>query len=301
MNTLLAALLCAAVMHSEATAQDKTKKPAPDKKKGDKKKPDKKDPVKKKPAPLPFKTSAENVSYGIGLDFGRRVQGTVLSPRGALARFPIKVDSKKFVNAVSITKDLYKNLRTQGLEIDEKRFREGFEAAFSKDKAKLDSEQMAKVFTMAREQMAAARKKVADKNKKDGVAFLKKNKAKKGVKTTKSGLQYIVLKAGKGKSPKADDLVVVHYKGTLLDGTEFDSSYKRKMPATFQVNRVIKGWVEALQLMKKGSKWKLFIPSDLAYGENGSGRSIGPNSVLTFEVELIDIKVTPKFDPKKKP
>ena len=112
----------------------------------------------------------------------------------------------------------------------------------------------------------------------------------KGVTTTKSGLQYQILKAGKGASPKKTDTVKTHYRGTLLDGTEFDSSYKRNQPATFPVSGVIKGWTEALQLMQVGAKWKLFVPSELAYGENPrGGSSIGPNAVLVFEVELLEI------------
>ena len=105
-----------------------------------------------------------------------------------------------------------------------------------------------------------------------------------------SGLQYKVIAEGSGKTPQATDTVTVNYKGTLIDGTEFDSSYKRGQPASFQVNGVIKGWTEALQLMKEGSKWQLFIPPDLAYGERGAGRTIPPNSTLIFEVELISVK-----------
>jgi FKBP-type peptidyl-prolyl cis-trans isomerase FklB len=129
----------------------------------------------------------------------------------------------------------------------------------------------------------------AEKNKKDGEAFLAGNKKKKDVKVLPSGLQYKVITAGKGKTPKATDTVTVNYQGTLIDGTEFDSSYKRGQPATFPVNGVIKGWTEALQLMKEGSKWQLVIPADLAYGERGGG-PIGPNAVLIFEIELLSVK-----------
>jgi len=121
-----------------------------------------------------------------------------------------------------------------------------------------------------------------------GAQFLEQNKEVEGVKTTPSGLQYKVLEEGNGRKPKASDEVVVHYRGTLLDGTEFDSSYAREEPARFPVTGVIPGWVEALQMMSEGSKWKLFIPSDLAYGERGNPR-IPPNSVLIFEVELLEI------------
>ena len=122
-----------------------------------------------------------------------------------------------------------------------------------------------------------------------GEAFLIENGKKEGVKTLPSGLQYRVLKDGDGKHPKKSDQVVVHYKGTLIDGREFDSSYKRGEPAKFGVTQVIKGWTESLQLMKEGSKWMLYIPWQLAYGEKGSGKLNGPNETLIFEVELIAV------------
>jgi FKBP-type peptidyl-prolyl cis-trans isomerase FklB len=127
-------------------------------------------------------------------------------------------------------------------------------------------------------------------NKQAGDAFLAANKSKEGVVTLPSGLQYKILKAGTGPKPTVSDSVVCNYRGTLLDGKEFDSSYKRGQPATFPVGRVIKGWTEALQLMPVGSKWQLFIPSDLAYGASGAGGDIGPNATLIFEVELISIQ-----------
>jgi FKBP-type peptidyl-prolyl cis-trans isomerase FklB len=131
---------------------------------------------------------------------------------------------------------------------------------------------------------------LADKNQKEGEVFLAENKKKKGVVTLPSGLQYHVITAGTGKIPKATDTVTTHYRGTLIDGTEFDSSYKRGEPASFPVNGVIKGWTEALQLMKVGSKWQLFIPSNLAYGPQGAGQVIGPSATLIFEIELLSIK-----------
>jgi FKBP-type peptidyl-prolyl cis-trans isomerase len=148
---------------------------------------------------------------------------------------------------------------------------------------------------MAKQQEQAAKqqeqaKVVSEKNKKDGEAFLAANKKKDGVVTMPSGLQYKVLVAGKGKSPKATDTVTVNYKGTLIDGTEFDSSYKRGKPASFPLNQVIPGWTEAVQLMKEGAKWELYVPSSLAYGERGAGANIGGNATLIFEVELLSIK-----------
>jgi FKBP-type peptidyl-prolyl cis-trans isomerase FkpA len=128
-----------------------------------------------------------------------------------------------------------------------------------------------------------------EENKKVGVEFLAKNAKKDKVITTASGLQYQILVEGKGISPKATDKVTVHYKGTLIDGTEFDSSYKHGASVTFPLANVIKGWTEGVQLMKEGAKYRFFIPSDLAYGEQGAGRAVGPNETLIFEVELIKV------------
>jgi len=142
---------------------------------------------------------------------------------------------------------------------------------------------------MQQEQMAKSQE-MGDKNKKEGEAFLTENKTKKGVITTASGLQYIVIKEGTGPKPAATDKVKVHYTGTLIDGTKFDSSYDRKEPVTFPVNGVIPGWSEGLQLMHVGGKYKLFVPSNLAYGPRGAGQQIGPDATLIFEVELLSIE-----------
>ena len=131
---------------------------------------------------------------------------------------------------------------------------------------------------------------VAGENEQKGKSFLASNGKKKGIVTTPSGLQYAVLKRGKGASPSATDTVTVHYRGALLNGDEFDSSYKRGTPATFPLNRVIAGWTEGLQLMKEGSKYRLFIPAKLGYGARGAGRAIGPNETLVFDVELIKVE-----------
>lgn len=133
----------------------------------------------------------------------------------------------------------------------------------------------------------AAQEAMAEQNAKEGKEFLAANAKKKGVKTTKSGLQYKVLTEGKGKKPTEDSVVSVNYKGTLLDGSEFDSSERNGGPVTFAVNQVIPGWTEALQLMKEGSKWEVFIPSELGYGASGAGGMIGPNATLVFEIELL--------------
>ena len=131
---------------------------------------------------------------------------------------------------------------------------------------------------------------LAEENLSQGEAFLDENGKREGVITLPSGLQYEVMRDGNGDMPAATDTVVTHYRGTLIDGKEFDSSHRRGEPARFPVNRVIAGWTEALQLMKVGSKWKLFIPSSLAYGERGAGRAVGPNATLIFEVELLAIQ-----------
>jgi FKBP-type peptidyl-prolyl cis-trans isomerase FklB len=170
----------------------------------------------------------------------------------------------------------------------------GIKDALSGAKPLMTEQEMKETITALQKDLQAKQqeqtKALAEKNKKEGEAFLAENKKKQGVITMPSGLQYKILTDGKGKSPKATDTVTVNYKGTLIDGTEFDSSYKRGQPATFAVNGVIPGWTEALQLMKEGSKWQMFIPSNLAYGERGAGGAIGPNAVLIFEVELISIK-----------
>ena len=170
---------------------------------------------------------------------------------------------------------------------------QGMKDGFNAQKPKMTMDEMKQAIT---DFQAAIQKEQQDQmnkagaaNKKAGETFLAKNKKEKGVKTLASGLQYKVIKAGTGDSPKATDTVVTHYRGNLIDGKVFDSSYKRGQPATFPVNGVIKGWTEALQKMKVGAKWQLFIPADLAYGEKGPA-SIGPNSVLIFEIELLEIK-----------
>jgi len=175
------------------------------------------------------------------------------------------------------------------LEIDLDAFMKGFKDALNDVKPALTDEELNEAMTSLRKDVETRAGEQSSKNKKEGEAFLAKNKTEKGVQTTPSGLQYIVLKEGTGPTPKETDTVKVHYRGTLINGTEFDSSYKRNEPAVFPVNGVIKGWIEALQKMKVGSKWKLFIPSDLAYGEN-SQPPIPPNAVLIFEVELLGIE-----------
>ncbi|MGE5894438.1 MAG: FKBP-type peptidyl-prolyl cis-trans isomerase N-terminal domain-containing protein [bacterium] len=203
--------------------------------------------------------------------------------------------SEKEKISYSIGMDIGNNMKKQSIDIDPDTLAKGLKDSFSGGKTLLTEEEARETLNAFRNQMMAKQqeqvKAAGEKNKKEGEAFLAANKKKEGVKTTPSGLQYKIVKDGTGKTPKATDTVTVNYRGRLIDGTEFDSSYKRGQPATFPVNGVIKGWTEALQMMKEGAQWELFIPSDLAYGERGApGGSIGPNSVLIFDVELISIK-----------
>jgi FKBP-type peptidyl-prolyl cis-trans isomerase FklB len=198
-------------------------------------------------------------------------------------------DKASYAVGVSVAREMQK----QAYDLNPALFAQGFQDAFSGSKTLLTDEEMAALIVALQQSMmqkqVEAQKAAGDKNKKEGEAFLAANKTKKGVQTTASGLQYKILKEGTGKTPKADDSVTTHYRGTLIDGTEFDSSYKRNEPATLPVNGVIAGWSEALQMMKTGAKWQLFIPPDLAYGERGAGGVIGPHAVLIFEIELLSI------------
>ncbi len=186
--------------------------------------------------------------------------------------------------------DIGKNLKNQSVDIDQSALAKGIKDALSGAKSALSDEDFRETMTAFQKEMIAKRQALGEKNKKEGEAFLSENKKKKGITTLPSGLQYKVITAGKGKKPKPTDTVTVQYRGTLIDGTEFDSSYRRGQPATFPVNGVIPGWTEALGLMQEGSKWQIFVPSNLAYGERGSGGQIGPNATLIFEIELISVQ-----------
>jgi FKBP-type peptidyl-prolyl cis-trans isomerase FklB len=194
----------------------------------------------------------------------------------------------------SIGLDLGKNLKKQSIEIDPDILRKGLkDGQAGGDTLMTDKEIQETMMALQKEVMskhAAQTGAEGQKNSKEGEDFLAKKKAEKGVITLPSGLMYKVITEGKGKTPKLTDTVSTNYRGTLINGTEFDSSYKRNQPAEFPVNRVIPGWTEALQLMKEGSKWELYIPSKLAYGEQGSPPNIPPNSVLIFELELLKVK-----------
>jgi FKBP-type peptidyl-prolyl cis-trans isomerase len=186
------------------------------------------------------------------------------------------------------------SLKATNMTIDIPSFVQGLRDTLEGKKALLTAEEMTAVMqefsTKARDAEMKKREEQGAKNLEEGKAFLETNKARTGVVTTASGLQYEVVTQGTGPKPKKTDRVSVNYRGTLIDGTEFDSSYTRGQPATFQLDAVIPGWTEALQLMPVGSKYKIFLPSELAYGDRGAGGQIGPNAALVFEVELLSIE-----------
>jgi FKBP-type peptidyl-prolyl cis-trans isomerase FklB len=200
-----------------------------------------------------LETNEQKLSYGIGYNFGSSIskQSDFVADRSAI--------------------------------------KAGLEDALAGSKTRISEADIQAAFTVVRERAMVASNAAGEKNLAAGNAFLAKNKARSGVTTTASGLQYEVLTKGSGAKPKASDTVVVHYHGTLIDGTVFDSSVERGEPASFTVGGVIKGWIEALQLMSVGDKWKLYIPAELAYGPRAAGK-IPPNSALIFEVQLISIK-----------
>jgi len=209
----------------------------------------------------------------------------------------LKTDRDKASYALGM--NLGEGLKKESENLDAAIVQRAMQDALSGKKTLLTEEEAKSAWTLfqvnMRKKQQEKQQELADNNKKTGDAFLAENKAKDGVVTLPSGLQYKILTPGTGPKPTATDSVECNYKGTLLDGTEFDSSYKRGQPATFPVTGVIKGWTEALQLMPVGSKWQLFIPPDQAYGPRGTGGGeIGPNATLVFEVELLSIKEPPK-------
>lgn len=215
----------------------------------------------------PFKTPKEKQSYALGMNIGD-------------------------------------TLKRQSVDIDPAIFQQGLKDAMAGGKTQMTEEEATSVLMALQQEVRAKaeekQKQLAATNKAEGDAFLAANKTKEGVVTLPDGLQYKVLTQGTGPKPSLTDTVTVNYKGTLINGKEFDSSYKRGQPATFPVGGVIKGWTEALQLMPVGSKWELWIPATLAYGEQQRGPDISPNSTLVFEVELLSIQEKqPKPDEKK--
>ncbi len=213
----------------------------------------------------------------------------VLLSTSAFAADEIKTDEQKFSYAIGF--QLGQNLKNQGLgDIDVKIMTQAINDVLGDKDLKLSMEEMQQAFQAKQQKMMAEMEAKGDKAKVAGDKFLADNKSKPGVKTLDSGIQYKVITEGKGNKPSLESSVVAHYRGTLIDGTEFDSSYKRGEPATFPLNGVIKGWQEVLPLMAVGSKWQVWIPSDLGYGSRGAGANIGPNETLIFEIELLEIK-----------
>ncbi len=215
-------------------------------------------------------------------------------PTAKSSTAPVAITTEKEKTSYSIGMDLGNKLKSQSIDVDTAILVRGMNDGISGAKPLMSEEDMrtslTALSTQIRAKQTAMLKDLTEKNKSEGDAFLLENRSKEGVVVLPSGLQYKILKAGDGPKPAATDSVVCNYKGTLINGKEFDSSFKRGQPATFPVSGVIKGWTEALQLMPVGSKWQLFIPPDLAYGERGAGADIQPDSTLIFEVELMSIQ-----------
>ena len=206
----------------------------------------------------------------------------------------LTLDSATQKASYSYGVDVATRLKQQGIDLDISALNQGIADAYNGSKLALTGEEQVQAKTSFQEELrkklTAEASVAGEKNLTEGKAFLAENAKKEGVITTDSGLQYKIISSGEGKQPAADDTVTTHYKGTLIDGREFDSSYKRNTPASFPVKGVIKGWTEALQLMHVGDKWQLFIPSDLAYGPSKRSELIEANSTLIFELELLSIK-----------
>jgi len=207
------------------------------------------------------------------------------------------LDSDKKKASYAIGQQIGQNLKNQNIEVDADVLAMGISEAVAGKEGRMNKEQIQEAMQKLQESAMKKQQEVAEENKKKGQEFLEKNKTAENVKTTPSGLQYQVVTEGSGSVPKADDVIKAHYKGTLVSGEQFDSSYDRGQPAEFPVKGVIPGWTEALQMMKVGSKFKLWIPPDLAYGPSARP-GIPANSVLAFEVELLEI-VKPQGKAKK--
>jgi FKBP-type peptidyl-prolyl cis-trans isomerase len=222
------------------------------------------------------------------------VAGISLLTAWVIAQEPevLKNDKDKVNYGIGV--GVARNFQRQGVDVDLDMVMRGMRDTLEGKKLLMTEDELQKVMSAFQkylmQKQAEAAKLAGEKNLKEGAPFLAANKEKEGVVTLPSGLQYKILKEGGGKKPTINDTVVCNYRGTLIDGTEFDSSYKRNQPATFPLKSVIKGWSEALQLMPIGSRWQLFIPPSLAYGDHGAGPEIGPNATLIFEVELLAIK-----------
>jgi FKBP-type peptidyl-prolyl cis-trans isomerase FklB len=221
------------------------------------------------------------------------------SAKGEITKADLQTEDDRV--SYSIGFSMGSSFKKDELKVNLEMFQQGVRDSYTGGEQMLSEEEIQKTMMAFQQKMRAKkqeeytkkmeeRKIQGEANKGKGKEFLEANKTKEGVVTLESGLQYKILEKGTGGSPKPTDTVKCHYKGTTIDGKEFDSSYERGEPATFGLNRVIKGWTEGLQLMKEGGKWQFFVPSELAYGERGAGQNIGPNEVLVFEVELLAIE-----------
>lgn len=248
----------------------------------------------------PWTMAADDAPEAAGESAATKAEEAVEAPGG------LATDKERL--SYSIGMNIGNGLARESLDVDVDLIAQAIKDIMAGNDTKLTDEQARQTIMDWQKKRRADRQKeleaAAAKNKEEGQKWLAENAKKEGVKTTESGLQYRIVEPGEGESPASTDRVTVHYRGRLLDGTEFDSSYKRGRPATFAVTGVIKGWTEALQMMKPGAKWELFIPSDLAYGERGGGPKIGPNATLLFDVELISVEepaTKPAGGPGQKP
>jgi FKBP-type peptidyl-prolyl cis-trans isomerase FklB len=240
------------------------------------------------------------MALGLGLGVGLAHAQEKGATRGGGAGSELKDLRQKASYGIGL--GIGRNMKSQAVDLDADVLARGIKDGLSGGQTLLSDEQIGEALQAFQQQVLAKQaetsKVLGEKNQKEGAAFLAANQKKEGVKTLPSGLQYKVIKSGTGKTPKDTDVVTTHYRGTLIDGTEFDSSYKRGEPASFPVNAVIAGWTEALKRMKVGDKWQLVVPSGLAYGEKPRpGGPIGPNATLIFDVELLDVQPAPAGGP----
>jgi len=213
--------------------------------------------------------------------------GALFSTNSLAEDATLSTDNQKFSYGVGM--QIGQSIARQNVKVDQDALLLAIKDALEGKEPRVPLDELQRVMQAEEKKIQEQQAASSGKNLEIGQAFLAENKKLDGIKTTTSGLQYREITAGSGASPKVEDTVTVHYRGTLIDGTEFDSSYKREQPATFPLNGVIKGWQEALPMMKQGGKWEIFVPSELAYGPKGAGGSIGPNETLIFEIELLKV------------
>jgi FKBP-type peptidyl-prolyl cis-trans isomerase FklB len=215
--------------------------------------------------------------------------GLILGGIGAGSALAAKPDTELEKFSYALGYQMAQGMKRDKLQIDTQMLAQAIRDALDDKQPQLSLVEMRNAMASMQQKIEAQREAAAKKAKTDGEAFLAANKGKTGVTTLPDGIQYKVIKSGSGKQPKTTDTITAHYEGTLINGKVFDSSYRRGTPATFPVNQVIQGWQEILPLMHVGDKWQVYIPSDLAYGEDGAGQDIGPNETLIFDIELISI------------